>query len=43
MPAPPVESAPASETEGLSRIFVLIVLTEVVVIAALYWFGVHFS
>ena len=36
-------SESASEAAGLGRLFLLIVLTETLVIAALYWFGVHFA
>ena len=31
------------EAAGLGRLFLLIVLTETLVIAALYWFGAYFS
>jgi hypothetical protein len=43
-PTPP--SAAESDTDGgwpLSRLFILIVLTEIITIAGLYWFGRHFS
>lgn len=36
-------SAGSSEHRGLARIFVLIVLVEVVTIAALYVFSRHFA
>jgi len=36
-------SATPAEGTGLSRLFLLIVLTETLVIAALYWFGAYFS
>jgi len=36
-------SATSAEDAGLSRLFLLIVLTETLVIAALYWFGTYFS
>ncbi len=36
------ESAPDAEP-GLARVFVLILLTQAAAIAALYWFGRHFS
>ncbi len=34
---------PPEDTSGLARIFVLIVLVEIVTIAGLYWFGRHFA
>lgn len=42
-PTPP--SAAEAESGGwpLGRLFVLILLTETITIAALYWFGRHFS
>ena len=38
-------AAPAApdDTSRLSRTFVLIILTEALTIAALYWFGRHFA
>lgn len=33
----------ASDTDGLGRLFVLILLTQAVVTVALYWLGRHFS
>jgi hypothetical protein len=34
---------PSADRAGLRAIFVAIVLTEVVTVLALYWFGAHFS
>jgi hypothetical protein len=46
MPSPagtPGSSEAGQDTHGLGRTFVLILLIQVVVVAALYWFGRHFS
>jgi len=40
MPASP---DPEAGTPALWRLFVLILLTQVLVTAALFWFGHHFS
>ncbi len=42
MPGP--EGAPGQSHEAdFTRTYVLVVIVEVVVVAALYWFGRHFS
>ena len=43
MSAPTAEPSPGDDTAGLGRLFILIVLVEIVTIAGLYWFGAHFS
>jgi hypothetical protein len=40
---PASSGGPSSPEAGLPRLFLLIVLTEVAVIAVLYWFGAHFA
>jgi hypothetical protein len=40
---PPPDATEIDERRQLRRLFPLIVIVEVVTIAALYWFGRHFS
>ena len=46
MPSPhgePATGVPGDTTDGLGRLFILIVVAEIVSIAALYWFGRAFA